>query len=94
MECFNQTLKVMIRKVAQRHPNRWDLCLDTLLFTIRETPQALTGLAPFDLLYRRRPRGLLEIVCGGWTEPHPWWPCAPWPSIWRAYRRLWRQPRP
>lgn len=32
VECFNQTLKAMIRKVVVGHPNRWDMCLDTLLF--------------------------------------------------------------
>lgn len=55
VEQLNKTLKAMIRKVAQRHPNQWDLCLNALLFAIRETSQASTGLAPFDLLYGRRP---------------------------------------
>lgn len=31
VECFNQTLKAMIRKVVVGHPNRRDMCLDTIL---------------------------------------------------------------
>lgn len=47
VERFNQTLKAMIRKVAEDHPTHWDACLDALLFAVREMLQASTGLAPF-----------------------------------------------
>lgn len=71
VERFNQTLKAMIRKVAHDHPNRWDLYLDALLFAVRETPQASTGITPFDLLYGQRPRGLHAVLQDGWAEPTP-----------------------
>lgn len=63
VERFNQTLKAMIRKVAEDNLGRWDVYLDSLLFAVRETPQASTKLAPFELLYGRRPRGLPD----GWA---------------------------
>lgn len=62
IERFNQTLKAMIWKVAGDHPHRWNLCLDTILFAVRETPQASTSFAPFEPLYRHQPRGLTEVL--------------------------------
>ena len=44
-----------------------------VLFAIREVPQASTGFSPFELLYARRPRGLLDLAKEDWesrTSPH------------------------
>lgn len=73
IERFNQTIRTMIRKAVEDQPSCWDACLDALLFAVQETPQASIGMAPFELLYRRRPRGLMEVL---WND---WPPCQPQP---------------
>lgn len=61
-ERLNQTIKAMLQKLAYDHPEAWDLYVDPLLFALRETPQASTGVAPFELLYGRIPRGILGLT--------------------------------
>lgn len=39
--------------------------LDPLLVTLRETPQASTGLAPFELVFRQHPRRLIQVLQDG-----------------------------
>lgn len=47
----------------------WDLLLPYVLFAIGEVPQASTG---FELLYGRRPRGLLDLAKEAWeSQPSP-----------------------
>jgi len=51
----------------------WDQLLPFLLFSIREVPQASTGFSPFELLYGRRPRGLLDLAKEAWeSQPSPY----------------------
>ena len=54
-------------------PHRnWDQLLPFLMFSIREVPQASTGFSPFELLYGRRPRGLLDLAKEAWEQqPSP-----------------------
>ena len=59
-ERFNRTLKSMIRKFVLEDARNWHQWLDPLLFAVREVPQASTGFSPFELLYGRRPRGVLD----------------------------------
>ena len=66
VERFNGTLKAMLRKVAVEDVKNWDRWLPFLLFAYREVPQASTGFSPFELLYGRAVRGLLDIVKGAW----------------------------
>ena len=51
VEGFNKTLKSMLHKYATESRKNWDKLLPYLLFAYREVPQALTGFAPFKLLY-------------------------------------------
>ena len=67
-ERFNRTLKSMIRKFVLEDARNWHQWLDPLLFAVREVPQASTGFSPFDLLYGRRPRGVLELIKENWEE--------------------------
>ncbi|KAI2642995.1 Transposon Ty3-I Gag-Pol polyprotein [Labeo rohita] len=62
VERFNQTLKQMLRRVAAEDKWDWNLMLPYVLFGIREVPQASTGFTPFELLFGRQPRGLLDIA--------------------------------
>ena len=72
VERFNQTLKRMLKKVMEVDGKNWDQLLPHVLFAIREVPQASTGFSPFELLYGRRPRGLLDIARDAWeSQPSP-----------------------
>lgn len=68
VERFNKTLKSMLRKLIEEDGKDWDQLLPYLLFAIREVPQSSTGFAPFELLYGRRPRGLLDLAKEAWEQ--------------------------
>ncbi len=68
VERFNQTLKQMLRRVAAEDKRDWDLMLPYVLFGIREVPQASTGFTPFELLFGRQPRGLLDVAKEAWEQ--------------------------
>lgn len=42
--------------------------LPYLMFAVREVPQASTGFSPFELLYGRQTRGILNIAKETWEE--------------------------
>uniref|UniRef100_A0A8C5B8M4 Gypsy retrotransposon integrase-like protein 1 n=1 Tax=Gadus morhua TaxID=8049 RepID=A0A8C5B8M4_GADMO len=72
VERFNKTLKQMLKKVMQADGKNWDQLLPHVLFAVREVPQASTGFSPFELLYGRRPRGILDIAKEAWeSQPSP-----------------------
>ncbi len=64
VERFNRTLKTMIQKFVHEDAKNWDKWLEPLLFAVREVPQASTGFSPFELLYGRQPRGVLDVPEG------------------------------
>ncbi|XP_075779924.1 uncharacterized protein LOC142827821 [Pelodiscus sinensis] len=68
VERFNRTLKEMLRKFVGQEPRDWDALLPALLFAIREVPQSSTGFSPFELLFGRHPRGILDIIRENWEE--------------------------
>uniref|UniRef100_A0A8C5Q3B7 Integrase catalytic domain-containing protein n=1 Tax=Leptobrachium leishanense TaxID=445787 RepID=A0A8C5Q3B7_9ANUR len=68
VERFNKTLKSMLREAIDKDGRNWDLLLPYLMFSIREVPQASTGFSPFELLYGRHPRGLLDVVKETWEQ--------------------------
>lgn len=68
VERFDKTLKQMLKKVIERDGWNWDQLLPHLMFSVREVPQASTGFTPFELLYGRGPRGLLDLVKEVWEE--------------------------
>ncbi len=71
VEQFNQTLKQMLRRVAAEDRRDWDQMLPYVLFGIREVPQASTGFTPFELLFGRQPRGLLDVAKEAWEHQQP-----------------------
>ena len=72
VERFNRTLKSMIRKFVHDDSRNWDKWLVPLLFAVREVPQASTGFSPFELLFGRKPRGVLDLIKENWEEgPSP-----------------------
>ena len=66
VERFNQTLKAMLRKVADDEGKDWDRLLPYVLFAYREVPQASTGFSPFELLYGQSVRGPLDVLRETW----------------------------
>lgn len=42
--------------------------LPYIMFAIREVPQMSTGFSPFELLYGRQPRGILDVIREVWEE--------------------------
>lgn len=72
VERFNKTLKHMLKKVIDIDGKNWDHLLPYVLFSIREVPQSSTGFSPFELLYGRRPRGILDLAKESWEQrPSP-----------------------
>ncbi|KAL1274384.1 hypothetical protein QQF64_027198 [Cirrhinus molitorella] len=71
VERFNQTLKQMLKRVAAEDRKNWDLLIPYVLFGIREVPQASTGFTPFELLFGRQPRGLLDVAKEAWEQQQP-----------------------
>ena len=44
----------------------WDKRLDPQLFAVRGVPQVSMGFSPFELLFRRKPQGVLDLVKENW----------------------------
>ena len=65
VERFNQTLKAMLRRMAQDGKD-WDKLVPFVLFAYREVPQASTGFSPFELMFRRIVRGPLDVLKDTW----------------------------
>uniref|UniRef100_A0A8C5PVR5 Integrase catalytic domain-containing protein n=1 Tax=Leptobrachium leishanense TaxID=445787 RepID=A0A8C5PVR5_9ANUR len=68
VERFNKTLKGMLKRVVAADGKDWDCLLPYLMFAIREVPQASTVSSPFELLYGRHLRGLLDIAKETWEQ--------------------------
>ena len=66
VERFNQTLKAMVQKAATEEGKDWDKLVPYVLFAYREVPQASTGFSPFELVYGRAVRGLLDVLKESW----------------------------
>ncbi|XP_061882687.1 uncharacterized protein LOC133633904 [Entelurus aequoreus] len=72
VERLNTILKSIIRKFVHKDKPNWHKWLDSLLFAVREVPQSSTGFSPFELLFVRKPRGVLDLVKESWEEgPSP-----------------------
>ncbi len=52
---------------ATRYPEAVPLCSISAK-SVAEVPQASTGFSPFELLYGRQPRGVLDVIKESWEE--------------------------
>ena len=66
VERFNQTLKAMLRKVADGEGKDWDKLLPYIFFAYRDVPQASTGFSTFELVYGRPVRGPSDQLWETW----------------------------
>lgn len=62
VECFNGTLKNILKYFVAETGRDWDKWILFLLFAYREVPQCSTGFSPFELLYGRQVRGPLDML--------------------------------
>ncbi len=60
-----------LRRVAAEDRRDWDQMLPCVLFGIREVPQASTGFTPFELLFGRQTRRLLDVAKEAWEHQQP-----------------------
>lgn len=67
VERFNKTLKGMLHHVIRENPKNWHTKIPFVLWAYREVPNRTTGVAPFQLLYGRKPEGPLSILQNVWT---------------------------
>ena len=58
----------MLRKVLYGEKRDWDRMLPYVLFAYQEVPQATLGFTPFELLYGRDVRGLLDVLQEEWIQ--------------------------
>ena len=56
----------MLKKVLMTDHRSWDKLLPLVLFVYREVPQEATRFSPFELIYSRDVRGLLDILKKEW----------------------------
>ena len=68
VERFNQTLKMMLRKVITKEGKDWDKLLPYVLFAYREVPQASIGFSPFELIYGWKIRGPMAVLKEAWES--------------------------
>ena len=54
--------EAVAREATETGGKNWDLALLHVLFAVCKVPQASAGISPFELLYGRRPRGLLDLA--------------------------------
>ncbi|GBM25387.1 Pro-Pol polyprotein [Araneus ventricosus] len=66
VERFNQTLKKMLHHVILEETRSWHTKIPFVLWAYREVPNSTTGVAPFQLLYGRKPEGPLSILKNTW----------------------------
>ena len=61
-------LKRMMRLYMAENPNDWDNKLQPLLYAYQDIPQVSTGFSPFELLFGRKVRGLLDLLQQNWED--------------------------
>lgn len=67
VERFNRVLKNMLHHTIREESRNWHKAIPFLLWAYREVPNASTNMAPFQLLYGRKPNGPLSILQKTWA---------------------------
>ena len=63
---LNQTLKLMLKKVADDERRNWDKLIPLILFAYRDAVQESTGYTPFELACTHEVKGPLDVLKGNW----------------------------
>ena len=64
----NQTLKVQMAKLVNKHQDDWDEYLEEIAFSIRTQKQASTKYSPFFLMFGRHARSPMEVRKSCWKQ--------------------------
>jgi len=48
----------MLRHVIRDHPGTWHKLVPLLVWSLREMPNAITGLTTYQMVYGRLPKGI------------------------------------
>ena len=65
---FNDTLKLMLKRLCAESPRDWDRYVGQALFAYREVPQESSMFSPFELLYGSPVRGPMTLLKELWTK--------------------------
>ncbi|XP_069089507.1 uncharacterized protein [Pleurodeles waltl] len=68
VERYNRTIKTLLRKIVNETGKDWDQKLPLVLYAIRTHEQSSTGHSPFELVFGRQPRNLLDMAAELWEE--------------------------
>ena len=68
MECFHRTLKSMLKAFGETYPGDWDNLFPWVMFAYREVPVEGLGYSPFELLFGRNVKGVLQLVKKSWLR--------------------------
>ena len=60
-EVVNISLGNILRSLTSEQPRQWDHVLAQAEFEYNDSPNRITGLSPFQVLYGMHPRGVYEI---------------------------------
>ena len=61
-------VKNIISKLAMDHPKQWHLYVPNVMWVLRESTNATTGVPPWLLVMGHLPKGPLTILKDGWVE--------------------------
>lgn len=61
----------MLHRFVVEDPRGWPKLIEPLLFAVREVPQTSTGYLPFELLFWRKPKGVLDLAQEQWGVREP-----------------------
>jgi len=67
VERTNQSLKRCLHHVIRQYPKQWPKLMPYVLWAMRETTNATTGLSPYHLTFGRPARGPLSILKENWS---------------------------
>ena len=68
VERFRQTLKAKLKKYFLDNISMWDELVPYLIFAVRSAVNESVGLSPFNIIFRHKVRGLLEMLRESWEE--------------------------
>ena len=66
VEPFNASLKRLLRKLTQNSEVEWNLCLPYVLWSYRGTIHKTTGFSPYQLIFGKQMRMLLDQMIRYW----------------------------
>ncbi|XP_069100681.1 uncharacterized protein [Pleurodeles waltl] len=68
VERYNKTIKSLLRKSISEAGKDWEKKLPLVLYAIRTHVQASLGHSPFEMLFGRQPRTLLDMLAEQWED--------------------------